>query len=72
MGAVLSCIKSVFRAIGNAITAVVNGIGGILKAIINGVTSVITIIVSCLTCGRSGRGRTHKSRGMHTKRTRVV
>ena len=29
-------IRSVFHAIGNALSAIVNGIAGILKAIING------------------------------------
>ncbi|KAI9739200.1 MAG: hypothetical protein M1834_007413 [Cirrosporium novae-zelandiae] len=57
MGAVVSCIQSVFRAIGDCLMAIVNGIGAILKAIINGIVSVFDIIISCLTCGRSGRRR---------------
>ncbi|CZS98749.1 uncharacterized protein RAG0_11616 [Rhynchosporium agropyri] len=62
MGAVVSCIKSLFQTIGACIMAVVNGIAGILKAIINGIASFFGIIVSCLTCGRGGkrrRGGTH-------------
>ncbi|KAI5776156.1 hypothetical protein EDC01DRAFT_683825 [Geopyxis carbonaria] len=65
MGAVVSCIKSVFRAIGNACMAVINGIAGILKAIINGVASVLNIIISCITCGRSG----HRRGGMRNNRS---
>ncbi|MCJ1256062.1 hypothetical protein MMC24_003882 [Lignoscripta atroalba] len=60
MGAVVSCIKSVFRTIGNCLTAVVTGIGNILHAIIGGIVSLFNIIISCLTCGRGGgrrRGR---------------
>ncbi|RPB01768.1 hypothetical protein L873DRAFT_1631916, partial [Choiromyces venosus 120613-1] len=54
MGAIVSCIKSLFRAVGNACIAVINGIAGILKAIINGVANVLDIIISCLTCRRTG------------------
>ncbi|KAI5810828.1 hypothetical protein BZA77DRAFT_287367 [Pyronema omphalodes] len=63
MGAVVSCIKSVFRAIGRALTAIVNGIAGILMAIITGIANVFNIIISCLTCGRAGSRR-------HSMRTR--
>merc|ERR1712093_149980 len=35
MGAVVSCIKSLFQTIGACIMAVVNGIAGMLKAIVN-------------------------------------
>ncbi|KAK0112866.1 hypothetical protein ONS95_014590 [Cadophora gregata] len=66
MGAVVSCIKSVFQTIGACIMAVVNGIAGILKAIINAIASFFGIIVSCLTCGRGGRKRGHGGRGGHT------
>merc|ERR1712093_396992 len=58
MGAVVSCIKSLFQTIGACIMAVVNGIAGMLKAIV----SFFGIIVSCLTCGRGGGRR----RGGHT------
>merc|ERR1711964_940468 len=49
MGAVVSCIKSLFQTIGACIMAVVNGIAGMLKAIINAIASFFGIIVSCLT-----------------------
>ncbi|KAK8193655.1 hypothetical protein IWZ00DRAFT_543565 [Phyllosticta capitalensis] len=61
MGAVVSCIKSVFQAIGAALMAVVNGIAGILKAILNGIVAVFDIIVGCLTCNRAG-GRRRRMR----------
>ncbi|KAM0333587.1 hypothetical protein ACHAQA_002252 [Verticillium albo-atrum] len=57
MGAVVSCIKSCFRTIGNCLTAIVTGIGNILQAIIAGIVSFFNIIISCLTCGRGGRRR---------------
>ncbi|KAH7418004.1 hypothetical protein BKA64DRAFT_700548 [Cadophora sp. MPI-SDFR-AT-0126] len=44
MGAVVSCIKSLFQTIGACIMAVVNGIAGILKAIINAIASFFGII----------------------------
>ncbi|KAI5809887.1 hypothetical protein DFH27DRAFT_606310 [Peziza echinospora] len=81
MGAVVSCIKGVARAIGNAIMAIVNGIGYILKAIINGVTNVLGVIISFLTCGRSGGRRsrvkthtanTHAGGSRWGRRRRVV
>ncbi|KAF4549997.1 Hypothetical protein D9617_19g103020 [Elsinoe fawcettii] len=58
MGAVVSCIQSVFRSIGNCLTAIVSGIANILKAIVNGIASVLNTIISCLTCGKAGRRRT--------------
>ncbi|KAL9131435.1 MAG: hypothetical protein Q9217_000649 [Psora testacea] len=39
MGAVVSCIKSVFQAIGACLMAVVNGIGSALQAIIAGIVN---------------------------------
>ena len=63
MGAVVSCIKSLFATIGRCITSVINGIAGILKAIINGIANFFSIIVNCLTCRRGGGGR---KRGTHT------
>ncbi|CUS09458.1 unnamed protein product [Tuber aestivum] len=68
MGGLVSCIRSVFRAIGNTCMAIVNGIAGILKAIINGVANVFDIIISCLTCrrtGGAGRRRWVRSRRTH-------
>jgi len=63
MGAVVSCIKSVFQTIGNAIMAVISGIGNIIKAIINAIVSFFGIIVNCLTCrGSGGRKSTTRSR----------
>ncbi|KAK0650189.1 hypothetical protein DIS24_g7097 [Lasiodiplodia hormozganensis] len=61
MGAVVSCIKSVFQAIGAALMAVVNGIAGVIKAIINGIVAVFDIIIGCLTCNRMG-GRRRRMR----------
>ncbi|RPA75964.1 hypothetical protein BJ508DRAFT_365276 [Ascobolus immersus RN42] len=75
MGAVMSCIKSVFRAIGNTLSAIVNGIANILKAIINGIASVFNILISFLTCGRAGRrrGGVSHSTGTHRAgRRRVI
>ncbi|KAK3489455.1 uncharacterized protein B0T23DRAFT_385514 [Neurospora hispaniola] len=65
MGAVVSCIQSVFRTIGRAIMGVVNGIGSILMAIINGVIGVIDVIVGFLTCNYCGsrRGRMRRRSG---------
>ncbi|CAD0023791.1 unnamed protein product [Aureobasidium pullulans] len=64
MGAVVSCITSVFRAIGSALMAVVNAIGAALKAIINGIVAVFDIIISCLTCGRGGGRRRKTTNGL--------
>ncbi|KAF1929315.1 uncharacterized protein M421DRAFT_419838 [Didymella exigua CBS 183.55] len=81
MGAVVSCIKSVFRTIGNCIMAIVNAIAAGLKAIINAIVSLFGIIISCLTCGKlsrqhlrfcanivKGRGGGRKTRTTHTSR----
>ena len=69
MGAVVSCIKSIFRTIGNCIMAIVNAIAGVLKAIINAIVALFDIIISCLTCGRGGsRRRGMKTRTTHTSR----
>ncbi|KAI9675263.1 MAG: hypothetical protein M1817_001165 [Caeruleum heppii] len=57
MGAVVSCIKSVFRTIGNCLTSIVTAIGSIFHAIIGGIVSLFNIIISCLTCGKAGRRR---------------
>ncbi|KAH8730460.1 hypothetical protein GQ44DRAFT_700345 [Phaeosphaeriaceae sp. PMI808] len=67
MGAVVSCIKSVFRTIGNCIMAIVNAIAAGLKAIINAIVALFDIIISCLTCGRGGSRR----RGMKTRTTHM-
>ncbi|KAF9879406.1 hypothetical protein CkaCkLH20_02949 [Colletotrichum karsti] len=69
MGAVVSCIQSVFRTIGACLTSIVSGIGGILMAIINGIVSCCNIIINFLTCGTCGRrgGRSHHT----TTRSRV-
>ncbi|KAA8893756.1 hypothetical protein FN846DRAFT_923453 [Sphaerosporella brunnea] len=72
MGAVVSCITAVFRAIGNTLMAIVNGIGAILKAIINGVVSLFDIIISCLTCGRGGRRRRMGTTGTHSRTMRTI
>ncbi|CBX92987.1 hypothetical protein LEMA_P038880.1 [Plenodomus lingam JN3] len=66
MGAVVSCIKSIFRTIGNCIMAIVNAIAAGLKAVINAIVSLFGIIISCLTCGRGGGGR--RTRTTHTSR----
>ncbi|KAF9698122.1 hypothetical protein EKO04_003826 [Ascochyta lentis] len=68
MGAVVSCIKSIFRTIGNCIMTIVNAIAAGLKAIINAIVAVFDIIISCLTCGRGGRRRGMKTRTTHTSR----
>ncbi|KAK3363536.1 hypothetical protein B0T25DRAFT_562541 [Lasiosphaeria hispida] len=67
MGAVVSCIQSVFRAIGRAIMTIVNAIGSIIMAIVNGVITVIGAIVGFLTCNTCG-GRRH--RATHGTRSR--
>ncbi|KAH7037386.1 uncharacterized protein B0I36DRAFT_359095 [Microdochium trichocladiopsis] len=75
MGAVVSCIRDAFRAIGRAIMAVVSGIGGIITAIVNGIVSFIGVIVGFLTCGYCGgkrHGRTGGTRGHHSTRTSRV
>merc|ERR1712230_343971 len=67
MGAVVSCIKSLFQTIGACIMAVANGIAGMLKAIINAIASFFGIIVSCLTCGRGGGHTNQASTPPHHK-----
>ncbi|KAI1424572.1 hypothetical protein F5Y12DRAFT_715146 [Xylaria sp. FL1777] len=57
MGAVVSCIESIFRTIGSVLMAIVNGVGNILHAIISGIVSFFDIIISFLTCGYCGRRR---------------
>ncbi|KAK0733646.1 hypothetical protein B0T26DRAFT_745670 [Lasiosphaeria miniovina] len=67
MGAVVSCIGSLFRTVGRVIMAIINGIGSIIMAIVNGVVTFLDIIVGFLTCqgcggrrgGRRRMGRTH-------------
>ncbi|KAI1399884.1 hypothetical protein F4819DRAFT_488111 [Hypoxylon fuscum] len=58
MGAVVSCVQSIFRTIGNVIMAIVAGVGNILHAIISGIVAFFGIIVGFLTCGYCG-GRRH-------------
>ncbi|PUU76362.1 hypothetical protein B9Z19DRAFT_990858 [Tuber borchii] len=72
MGGVMSCIKSVFRAIGGMCMAIVNGIAGILRAIINGIASVFDIIISCVTCRRTRGTGVRRRRGFRTHRTHVA
>ncbi|KAI1392288.1 uncharacterized protein F4822DRAFT_425497 [Hypoxylon trugodes] len=66
MGAVVSCIESIFRTIGNVIMAIVTGIGSILQAIISGIVTFFGIIVSFLTCGYCGRHRSTRTTGTTT------
>ncbi|KAH8880167.1 hypothetical protein GQ53DRAFT_755352 [Thozetella sp. PMI_491] len=72
MGAVVSCIESVFRTIGRIIMAIINGVGSIIMAIVNGVVTLLDIIVgflTCNTCGsrrRGGTGRRFGRRHRHT------
>ncbi|KAI0885965.1 uncharacterized protein GGS22DRAFT_122055 [Annulohypoxylon maeteangense] len=63
MGAVVSCVQSIFRTIGNVIMAIVAGVGNILQAIISGIVTFFGIIVSFLTCGYCSSGRRHRSTG---------
>ncbi|KAF2425811.1 hypothetical protein EJ08DRAFT_651966 [Tothia fuscella] len=72
MGAVVSCIQGVFRAIGNVLMAIVNGIASICMAIIGGIASVFNIIISCLTCGKAGhRKGGHVGSGTRTGHSRT-
>ncbi|KAL3422305.1 hypothetical protein PVAG01_06461 [Phlyctema vagabunda] len=64
MGAVVSCITGMFRAIGSGLMAIVNGIASMLQGIVGAIASFFNILISCLTCGRSGR------RGGGGRRTR--
>ncbi|KAI1779374.1 hypothetical protein F4818DRAFT_404327 [Hypoxylon cercidicola] len=57
MGAVVSCIQSIFRTIGSVIMAIVAGVGNILHAIISGIVAFFGIIVGFLTCGYCGGRR---------------
>ncbi|KAF2737556.1 hypothetical protein EJ04DRAFT_430683 [Polyplosphaeria fusca] len=69
MGAVVSCIQSILRTIGNCIMAVVHAIGAVCMAIINAIVALFDIVISCLTCGRGGsRRRGMKTRTHHTSR----
>ncbi|KFZ17996.1 hypothetical protein V501_01427 [Pseudogymnoascus sp. VKM F-4519 (FW-2642)] len=54
MGAVVSCIAGMLRAVGACLMAIVNGIGAILQGIIGAIVSFFDILISCLTCGRGG------------------
>jgi len=66
MGAVVSCIKSIFRVIGDALVAIARAIASILYAIIDGILALFDIIVSCLTCrGFGSRGWKYR-RGRRT------
>ncbi|KAL1606651.1 hypothetical protein SLS60_004057 [Paraconiothyrium brasiliense] len=65
MGAVVSCIQSIFRTIGNVLMTIVHAIGAVCTAIINGIVALFDIIISCLTCGKAGSRR----RGMKTRTT---
>ncbi|KAI0147503.1 hypothetical protein GGR57DRAFT_505680 [Xylariaceae sp. FL1272] len=72
MGAVVSCVQSIFRTIGNVIMAIVNGIGNILHAIISGIVSFFDILISFLTCGYCGKSRRGGTRShRHTTTSRV-
>ena len=66
MGAVVSCIKSMFQTIGNCIMTIVNAIATGIKAVINAIVSFFGIIINCLTCRRGGGGRKRGARGTHT------
>ncbi|KAI0003912.1 hypothetical protein F4779DRAFT_621661 [Xylariaceae sp. FL0662B] len=68
MGAVVSCVESVFRTIGSVIMAIVTGIGSILQAIIGGIVAFFDIIVSFLTCGYCRRHRTTTGTTTGTRR----
>jgi len=57
MGAVVSCIEGLLRAIGACLMAIVNGIGAILQGIVSAIVAFFDILISCLTCGGGGRRR---------------
>ncbi|KAK1758557.1 hypothetical protein QBC47DRAFT_399454 [Echria macrotheca] len=61
MGAVVSCIESVFRAIGRTLMAIINAIGSIIMAIVNGVITVLDAIIGFLTCNTCGGHRRHRT-----------
>ncbi|KIV98191.1 hypothetical protein PV10_01868 [Exophiala mesophila] len=67
MGAVVSCIQSLCRTVGNVLMSIVSGIGAIITAIVNGIVSFFNIIISCLTCGRTGRSRGTRSHRTTTR-----
>ncbi|KAF2263467.1 hypothetical protein CC78DRAFT_534057 [Lojkania enalia] len=69
MGAVVSCVQSILRTIGNCIMAIVHAIGAACTAVINAIVALFDIIISCLTCGRGGsRRRGMRARTTHTSR----
>ncbi|KAF2499573.1 hypothetical protein BU16DRAFT_276028 [Lophium mytilinum] len=69
MGAVVSCIESIFRTIGNVLMTIVHAIGAVIMAIVNGIVALFDIIISCLTCGKAGGRRNRmKTGGHHTSR----
>ncbi|OJJ97507.1 uncharacterized protein BO95DRAFT_467107 [Aspergillus brunneoviolaceus CBS 621.78] len=68
MGAVVSCIQSVFHAIGACLMGIVNTIGSVCKAIIDGIVTLFDVIISCLTCGYCGNRRRTRT---HGRRSRV-
>ncbi|KAF2116728.1 hypothetical protein BDV96DRAFT_645141 [Lophiotrema nucula] len=69
MGAVVSCIQSILRTIGNCLMAIVHAIGAACTAVINAIVALFDIIISCVTCGRGGgRRRGMKTRSTHTTR----
>ncbi|CAK7271735.1 hypothetical protein SEPCBS119000_004758 [Sporothrix epigloea] len=64
MGAVCSCIASIFQAIGSCLMGIVNAIGAVIMFIVDGIIAVFDIIIGCLTCqGCSGRGMRRRRRG---------
>ncbi|KAF5002079.1 hypothetical protein FDECE_10726 [Fusarium decemcellulare] len=73
MGGIMSCIRSVFQTIGDAIMAVISGIGNIIHALISAIVRFCGIIVSFLTCGYCGSrgGRARRRTGRHMRTTRV-
>ncbi|PQE05051.1 hypothetical protein CJF30_00004867 [Rutstroemia sp. NJR-2017a BBW] len=50
MGAVVSCITGMFRAIGAGLMAVVNGVASILTGIVHAIAAFFDVLISCLTC----------------------
>jgi len=72
MGAVVSCIRSVFQTIGSILMAIVNGIGRIITAIVNGIVSLFDIVIGCLTCHRMGGRRRRRFGTRHAHARRAV
>ncbi|CAM1502026.1 Fc.00g040100.m01.CDS01 [Cosmosporella sp. VM-42] len=66
MGAVVSCIQGLFRAIGNGIMAVISGVGNILHGLISAIVSFFGILVTFFTCGYCGG----KRRAGHSRRAK--